>query len=114
MAFQTSRWKVNGFQPRAAIQASAVVCVMLRLLAAAAESVCSVSASSTGLSSRQRSMRGKRTAMPLLWRGLREMPSKPSSNTSVGRTLRTGPKLSTVVWRITASTLAISASVRPE
>ncbi len=42
-------------------------------------------------------MRGKRTAMPLLCRGLRLMPSKPSSNTSVGRTLRTGPNFSSVV-----------------
>ncbi len=73
-----------------------------------------MSASSTGLSSRQRSMRGKRTAMPLLWRVLRAMPSKPSSKTSVGLTERTGPKLSTVVLRMTASTRAISASVRPE
>ena len=48
-------------------------------------------ASCSGLSSRVRGMRGKRTAMPLLWRGLRLMPSKPSSNTSVGLTLRAGP-----------------------
>ncbi|CKV99107.1 Uncharacterised protein [Mycobacterium tuberculosis] len=59
-------------------------------------------------------MRGKRTAMPLLWRVLRAMPSKPSSNTSVGFTLFTGPKVSTVVLRMIASTRAISASVRPE
>ena len=68
----------------------------------------SVSASSTGLSSRQRSMRGKRTAMPLLCRVLRAMPSKPSSNTSVGVTLRTGPKLSTVVLRMHRIDLAPS------
>ena len=59
-------------------------------------------------------MRGKRTAMPLLCRPLRAMPSKPSSNTIVGVTLRTGPKLSIVVRRIAASTAWISASVRPE
>ena len=53
-----------------------------------------VSASATGLSCRHRSMRGNRVAMPLLWRLLRAMPSNPSSNTMVGRTLRTGPKFS--------------------
>ncbi len=42
------------------------------------------------------------------------MPSKPSSNTIVGVTLRTGPKVSVVVLRITASTSRISASVSPE
>ncbi len=59
-------------------------------------------------------MRGKRTAMPLLWRLLAAMPSKPSSNTRVGVTLRTGPNFSTVVLRTMASTLRISSSVRPE
>jgi hypothetical protein len=49
-----------------------------------------------------RSMRGKRTAMPLSWRGLAWMPSKPSSKTSVGRTLRTGPNFSSVWARISA------------
>ena len=61
------------------------------------------------LQPRQRSMRGKRTAMPLLWRVLRAMPSKPSSKTKVGLTLRTGPKLSMVVLRITASTRAMAS-----
>ena len=79
-----------------------------------ADSVCRESASVICLSSRHHSMRGKRTAMPLLWRGLRAMPSNPSSNTSVGLTLRTGPKVSIVVLRTTASTRPISASVRPE
>ena len=37
--------------------------------ASRASSAASVSASCSGLSSRMRSMRGKRTAMPLLWRG---------------------------------------------
>ena len=59
-------------------------------------------------------MRGKRTAMPLLWRELSAMPSKPSSNTMVGVTLRTGPNFSCVVLRTIASTSRISASVRPE
>ena len=59
-------------------------------------------------------MRGKRTAMPLLCRLLRLMPSKPSSNTSVGLTLRTGPNFSSVVLRITLSTRWNSSSVRPE
>ena len=49
-------------------------------------------------------MRGKRTATPLLWRGLAPMPSKPISKTSVGRTLRTGPNFSSVVARMTRST----------
>jgi len=40
--------------------------------------------------------------------------SKPSSNTRVGVTLRTGPNFSTVVLRTMASTLRISSSVRPE
>ncbi|MOA57872.1 hypothetical protein D3C78_1821450 [compost metagenome] len=52
--------------------------------------------------------------MPLLWRRDRAMPSKPSSNTSVGVTLRTGPKVSTVVLRMMASTLRISSSLSPE
>ena len=63
---------------------------------------------------RMRSMRGKRTAMPLLCRALRLMPSKPSSNTSVGRTLRTGPNFSSVWRRMTRSTSRNSSSVRPE
>jgi hypothetical protein len=67
-----------------------------------------------GLSSRQRSMRGKRTASPLLWRALGWMPSKPSSNSSVGRSRRTGPNFSSVVWRTTRSTRRISSSLRPE
>ena len=52
--------------------------------ASSAFSASSVSASATGLSRRQRSMRGNRTATPLLWRLLGAMPSKPSSNTCVG------------------------------
>ena len=52
--------------------------------------------------------------MPLLWRELRAMPSKPSSNTIVGVTLRMGPNFSTVVLRTIASTWRISSSVRPE
>src|SRR6185369_234817 len=74
----------------------------------------SVSASSTGLSMRRRRIRGKRTAMPDLWRGDRAMPSKPSSNTSVGVTLRTGPNFSIVVLRMIASTSLISSSLKPE
>ena len=62
------------------------------------------------LSSRQRNMLGKRTAMPLLCRGLRAMPSNPNSNTKLGWTLRTGPKLSIVVLRIIASTSPIACS----
>ncbi len=42
------------------------------------------------------------------------MPSKASSKTIVGVTLRTGPNFSTVVLRIAASTSRISASVSPE
>jgi hypothetical protein len=52
--------------------------------------------------------------MPDLWRGERWIASKPSSNTSVGATLRTGPNFSTVVRRTIASTSRISSSVRPE
>ena len=59
-------------------------------------------------------MRGKRTAMPLLWRGLAFSPSNASSKTSLGTTLRTGPNFSKVVARITLSTRANSASLRPE
>ena len=59
-------------------------------------------------------MRGKRTAMPLLCRALRLMPSKPSSKTRLGLTLRTGPNFSSVVCRMTRSTAWNSASVRPE
>jgi hypothetical protein len=51
-----------------------------------ARSVCSVSASCSGLSWRMRSMRGKRTAMPLLCRALALMPSKPSSGMFPTRT----------------------------
>ena len=69
-----------------------------------ASSDASVSASSIGLSVRQRSIRGKRVAMPDLWRVDRWMPSKPSSNTCVGRTLRTGPNFSIVVFFTIAST----------
>ena len=58
-------------------------------------------------------MRGKRTAMPLLWRGLAAMASKPISKTSVGLTLRTGPNFSRVWARMTWSTAANSASLRP-
>jgi hypothetical protein len=72
------------------------------------------SASCNGLSSRIRSMRGKRTAMPLLCRALRLMPSKPSSNTRLGLTLRTGPNFSSVVDRMMRSTTLNSSSVRPE
>src|SRR5205085_12530372 len=74
----------------------------------------SVSASAAGLSVRQRRMRGKRTATPDLCRGDGWTPSKASSNTSSGRTERTGPNVSTVWPRTNASTLRISASVSPE
>ena len=67
-----------------------------------------------GLSLRHLNILGNRTAIPLLWRAERAMPSKPSSYTSVGSTLRTGPKLSRVVLRTMASTWRISSSVRPE
>ena len=40
--------------------------------------------------------------------------SNAISNTSSGRTERTGPKRSTVFWRIHLSTREISASVSPE
>ena len=73
-----------------------------------------VSASAGCLSSRQRKMRGKRTAMPDLWRGERWMPSKASSKTCSGFTERTGPNFSTVFFLMNASTRRISASVRPE
>ena len=63
-----------------------------------ASSVASVSASLAGLSFRQRSMRGKRTAIPDRCRVDGAMASKPSSNTWIGSTCRTGPKRSTV-WR---------------
>jgi len=46
-------------------------------------------------------MRGKRTAIPLLCRALRLMPSKPSSKTSVGLTLRTGPNAVGALDRVT-------------
>ena len=72
----------------------------------------SVSASATGLSRRQRSIRGKRTATPLRWRLLTAMPSKPSSNTCVGVTLRTGPNVSTVVLRMIANQPRASPSRR--
>ena len=74
----------------------------------------SESASSGFLSSRQRRMRGKRTATPDLWRVERWMPSKPSSKTSSGLTVRTGPNFSTMLRRTNASTRAISSSVSPE
>ena len=79
-----------------------------------ARSASSVSASATGLSCRQRSILGNRTAIPLRCRLLGAMPSKPSSNTCVGLTLRTGPNVSTVVRRMIASISRISASLRPE
>jgi len=73
-----------------------------------------VSASCGGLSRRQRSMRGKRTATPERCRDERAMPSKPSSKTCVGSTCRTGPKRSTVWRRIQRSISAISSLDRPE
>ena len=42
------------------------------------------------------------------------MPSKASSKTSSGFTVRTGPNFSTVLRRTKASTSRISSSVRPE
>ena len=63
---------------------------------------------------RQRNILGKRTAIPLLCRLDRAIPSKPSSNTMLGVTLLTGPNFSTVVLRTMASTLRISSSVSPE
>ena len=66
------------------------------------------------LSVRQRAIRGKRTAMPDLCRVERWMPSKASSKTSSGLTVRTGPNFSSVLRRTKASTLRISSSVRPE
>jgi hypothetical protein len=42
------------------------------------------------------------------------MPSKPSSNTRLGLTLRTGPNFSSVVARMTRSTALNSSSLRPE
>ena len=53
-------------------------------------------------------------AVMLLWRALRLIPSKPSSNTMLGRTLRTGPNFSSVLRRISASTRRNSSSLRPE
>ena len=59
--------------------------------------VSSVSASAAVLSVRQRRMRGKRTAMPDLWRFERFRPSKASSKTSSGLTVRTGPNFSSML-----------------
>ena len=55
-------------------------------------------------------IRGKRTAIPDLWRGDGWMPSKASSNTCSGFTDRTGPNFSTVLRLIQASSVRISAS----
>ena len=73
-----------------------------------------VFASPIALSFLMRSMRGKRTAMPDLWRGERWMPSNPSSNTSSGFTVRTGPKRSTVLRRTKLSSHFNSSSVKPK
>ena len=79
-----------------------------------ASSVARESASLAGLSFRHRSMRGKRTATPERCRVDGAMASKPSSNTWIGSTCRTGPKRSTVWRRIQRSISRISSSVRPE
>lgn len=73
-----------------------------------------VAMSLTDLSRRQRTIRGKRTAMPLLCRGLWLIPSNASSKTSSASTLLTGPKLSRVWVLIHWLTSRISASVSPE
>lgn len=73
-----------------------------------------LSASSTDLSWRQRSILGERTAIPLLCRLDSAIPSTPSSNTRLGVTLLTGPNFSTVVLRTMPSTLRIYSSVNPE
>ncbi len=52
--------------------------------------------------------------MPDLCRVERWMPSKASSKTSSGLTVRTGPNFSTMFRRTKASTRAISSSVNPE
>ena len=59
-------------------------------------------------------MRGKRSAIPDLWRVLAWMPSKAISKTSSGGTLRTGPQRSMVFLRTQSVISANSLSVRPE
>ena len=66
----------------------------------------SVSASSIDLSVRQRSMRGKRTAMPDLWRGLRLNAFEADFEDERRRDAAHRPEFSTVVLRTIASTLA--------
>ena len=61
-----------------------------------ARTVSRLSACAAGLSSRQRRMRGNRTAIPDLWRFDSPMPSKAISKTSSGSTTRTGPCFSRV------------------
>ena len=73
-----------------------------------------VLASFTLLSSRQRAIRGKRTATPDLCRVLCAIPSKAISKTNSGFTLRTGPNFSKVLRFTQRSTLLISQSVNPE
>src|SRR5439155_1271622 len=73
----------------------------------------SVSISSTGLSSRMRTMRGKRSAKPLRCRPECWMESNATSSTTSGRTIRTWPMSSTVIARKRTVKVAISASVSP-
>src|SRR3954453_10650193 len=73
-----------------------------------------VSASSAFLSVLHRAMRGNRTAIPDLCRLDGCNPSKWSSKTSSGLTVRTGPNFSSVFRRMNWSTLRISWSVSPE
>src|SRR5579864_9233001 len=65
-----------------------------------------VSASSGGLSSRIRRMRGKRSAYPLAWRSERMMALKATSRTISGSTSRQKPWLASVCARNQAVTIA--------
>jgi EAL domain-containing protein (putative c-di-GMP-specific phosphodiesterase class I) len=65
-------------------------------------------ASAAGLSVRQRTIRGKRTAIPDLWRPEAAMPSKATSKTWLGSTRRVGPNFSSVCPRIQRSSSPIS------
>src|SRR5690606_12474439 len=72
------------------------------------------SISSTFLSRRQRRIRGKRRATPLLCRLLKPIPSNAISNTSSGLTVRTGPNFSSEFLVTNRLTSIISLSVSPE
>ena len=72
------------------------------------------SISSAVLSRRQRRIRGKRRATPLLCRLLNPIPSKAISKTNSAFTVRTGPNFSMEFLVTKRLTSIISLSVSPE